>query len=117
MQQNVNPWTLPQPGQPARTMLDLFIMQNRFNLPSDNYEFTHLKMNGGKFRLPMERRADFFSVCAADVRSGNFNFVVEMPFSPESQDDEAAMRLVMDLDVDSPLGEVGLLSLSQLTLY
>lgn len=104
-----NAWTLSRPAQPPRTMLDLFLAQNRFTLRQDDDAFTHLKMNGGKFRLPMERRADFFAMCAADVRSGNFNFVVEMPFAPNiDHDDEtsaAAMRLVMDLDVDSPDGE------------
>lgn len=97
-------WTLNRAGLPPMTMLEQYILRNKFNVQNDRY--THLKMNGGKFYLPMDRRNEFFNICAADVASGNINFVVEMPFDPEAAKGHA-MRLVMDLDVDSVLGEVG----------
>lgn len=101
-----NPWTLPQPGMPAKTFVDMLIQRNGWRLAKDNYNFTHLLLNGGKIAVPYERRRELFNMCMMDVQSNNYNFLVEMPFAPDCDRLDACMRLVMDLDVDSPDGEV-----------
>lgn len=46
-------------------------------LYTQNKDYTHLLLDGGKINIPREREDEFFSKCAADMFIGNKNYVCE----------------------------------------